>query len=134
VLQSGSPILPQQPSTDTKVQTQRIKYEIKFLYKKKRKKEKLNFELYPAHLKAAHEWNGTRLTINEHIQSNTNSESTRKYGTIHDKLDKLTRLQTKTPTSSVNFYTHAVNKPDITFTPNELSLLNKGLKYVLSIM
>jgi hypothetical protein len=55
-------------------------------------------------------------------------ESTRKYQTINDKLDKLTCLQTKTPSSNVNFYPCVVNNSDITFTRNELSLLSKGLK------
>jgi hypothetical protein len=66
----------------------RVKDEIKFLYRK----TQLNSELYQAHLKAAHEWNGTWHITNEHIQSIINRESTRKYQTINDKLDKLTRL------------------------------------------
>jgi hypothetical protein len=111
-------------NTKKKVQ---IKDEIKFLCKK----QQLKVELYQAHLKDAHAWNGTWHIINEHIHSTINRESTRKYQTIDDKLNKLTRLQTKTPSSNVNFYHRVLNNTDITFTPNELSLLNKGLKYNL---
>jgi hypothetical protein len=93
-------ISPAAINTQKKAQIQHIKGEIKFLYKKRRQ---LNFELYQAHLKVAHEWNGTWHIINEHIQSTINSESTRKYQTIGGELDKLTRLQTRTPSSNVNF-------------------------------
>jgi hypothetical protein len=43
------------------------------------------------------------------------------------KLDKLEKAQTTKPISVKQFYRRVVNKTDITFTSDELSLLNKAL-------
>ena len=63
--------------TNKKAQITRIKDEVKFLYKKK---EKLNYELYKAHLKAAQEWGeGMWETI---------------LSSINDSLDKIMEKNT----------------------------------------
>jgi hypothetical protein len=53
-----------------------VKNEIKFLSKKK---ERLNQELYKAHLKAAQKWGSIWYTILESIHSSLNSETEKKY-------------------------------------------------------
>jgi hypothetical protein len=65
-----------------KAQLQRIKDEIKYLYKKK---PHLNTKLYNAHLKAAQEWNGTWHLISNHIHTIVNRQATTKYKSIHKK-------------------------------------------------
>ena len=47
------------------------------------------------------------------------------------KLNKLTQEQTKTPKEINTFYVRVVNNTNIKFTANEISLLEKGLKYNL---
>jgi hypothetical protein len=71
-------------TTQGKAQLQRIKDEIRYLYKKK---QHLNTELYHAHLKAAQEWNGTWDLISNHIHTIVNRQATTKYKTIHKKLE-----------------------------------------------
>jgi len=56
----------------------------------------------------------------------------KKYRTIEQKLTKLEHIQTRTPTHTKTFYPRVTNNTDIIFTAEELTLLNKGLKYNLS--
>jgi hypothetical protein len=56
----------------------------------------------------------------------------KKYNTIRQKLNKLEHTQISTPKHLKTFYPRAVNNTDITFTVEELNLLNKVLKYNLS--
>jgi hypothetical protein len=51
-----------------------------------------------------------------------------KYKTLDKKLNILIRSQTKKPEKTMDFYPRVVNKTNITFTNEELTLLNKGLK------
>jgi hypothetical protein len=119
---------PAATNTRRKLQVQRIKDEIQFLYKKK---QHLNCELYQAHPKATQEWNGTWHLISSHIDTAVNTEATRKYTTIKNKLVKLTHQQTKTVESNTCFYPRVINSTSIQFTIDELALLEKGLKYNL---
>jgi hypothetical protein len=95
------------------------------------KKQKLNHQLYHAQLKAAQEWNTTWPLISEHTHTIINSESTRKYKTLQYKLERLTLHQTKIIYNPTEFYPRVVNNTNITFTNEELSLLNQGPKYNL---
>jgi len=40
--------------------------------------------------------------------------------------------QTENPDTKIQFYPRVINKTDIVFTEEEMSLLNRGLKYNLS--
>jgi hypothetical protein len=91
----------------------------------------LNLELFRAHLKTAQEWNGTWHLLSTQIHAPINLEGSHKYKTIHEKLDKLIRQQIKSPESNTEFYPRVVNDTDISFTTDELSVLNQGLKYNL---
>jgi len=104
------------------------KDEIKFLHKKK---QKLNRDLYKAHLKAAQEWGNMWRTTMESILFLVNREADKKYRTINAKLNQLSKSQTNNSDFHKQLYPRAVNKTNITFTSDELSLLNKGLKYNL---
>jgi hypothetical protein len=114
-------------STQKRWQIQSIKDEIKFLYKNK---QKPNQQLYFTHLKAAQEWNST-WPISDHTHSIINSESTRKYKTIHNKLENLTQRKSKYADTNINFRPTVVNITNITFTNDEISLLNNGQQYTL---
>jgi hypothetical protein len=108
--------------TQKKVQTVSLKDEIKFLYVRK---EKLNGELYRIHLKAAQEWRNTWHTILDCTHDSINQYLERKYKIIVKKTKYISTRQTR------NFHT-SVNKADITYSDDELTLLNKGLKYNLN--
>jgi hypothetical protein len=109
--------------TQKKVHIIRVKDEIKFLY---RKKQKLNMELYKAHLKAAM-WH----TIMDSILTTINQETYKKYKIINAKLNQLSKTQTNNPNFHKQFYPRVINNTNITFTNDEILLLNKGLKYNL---
>ena len=47
-------------------------------------------------------------------------------------LDKIQEIQSTKPESTVNFFPRAVNKTNITFSTDEHTLLEKGLKYNLN--
>jgi hypothetical protein len=121
-----SPTLPPQPPTHKRNYNLSVLDEIRFLYKKK---QYLNLELYRAHLKAAQEWNGTWHLLSTQTHAAINLEATQKYKVIHDKLDKRICQQIKSPVNITEFYPRVVYNADISFTTDELSLLNKSLKY-----
>ena len=56
----------------------------------------------------------------------------KKYNYIKQKLNKLEHTQTSTPKHVKTFYPRVINNTNIRFNAEELSLLNKGLKYNLS--
>jgi len=84
--------------TQRKAQITRIKEEIKFLYKKK---DKINKDLYKAHLKVAREWGNLWHPILETVQESINNIMDRKYKNLHQKLNTLEREQTTPPPSPV---------------------------------
>jgi hypothetical protein len=83
-------------------------------------------------LQAAQEWGKALYAIHESIQESINLEMEKKYKAMDDKINKLIQNQTYKPSTSMNFYHGVVNKTNITFSDDELGLLNKGLKYNLS--
>jgi len=54
------------------------------------------------------------------------------YKAMDDKINKHIQNQTYKPNTNMNFYHRVVNKTNITFSNDELGLLNKDLKYNLS--
>jgi hypothetical protein len=108
----------------------RIKDEIRFLYKKK---QQLNNMLYNIHLKAAQEWGSTWQIILESVTESTNREVESKYRTIDKKIKKLSKVLTQSNEVQKFFYPRVNSRTDIEFSGNELTLLNKGLKYNLSL-
>jgi hypothetical protein len=106
-----------------------VKNEIKFLFKKK---ERLNQELYNAHLKAAQEWGSVWYTILESIHSSLNSEMEKKHKSLDMKINKLVQTQTNRPLIDKQFYPKVVNNTNISLSEDELKLLNKGFKYNLN--
>ena len=55
-----------------------------------------------------------------------------KYRTIDNKLNKLSKIQNQKNGFQKLFYPRVDNRTDIEFSGNELTLLNKGLKYNLN--
>jgi hypothetical protein len=80
--------------TQDKIHSVRIKEEITFLHLKK---DKLNKQLYYAHLKATQEWGKSWHITRNSIHDSINNEMDRKYNTINHKLNKLGKTQTSTP-------------------------------------
>jgi hypothetical protein len=72
--------------TQSKAQITRIKEEIKFLYKKK---DKINKDLYKAHLKVAQEWGNLWHPILQMVQESVNNVMNKKHKNLHQKLNKL---------------------------------------------
>jgi hypothetical protein len=107
----------------------RIKNELRFLCKKK---QKLNSGLYKIHLKAAQEWGNSWYTVLDSIIDSTNLELERKYKTTDNKLSKMGKVQNQNSDLQKQFYPRVDNRTDITFSSDELALLNKGLKYNLN--
>jgi hypothetical protein len=115
--------------TSKKIRNIRIKDEIKFLYKKK---QQLNKDIYHAHLEVTKEWGNLWTLIHESVIEKINVESEKKYETIIKKRKQLEATQSKNPKQQKKFYPRVVNKTNIDFTNEEMTVLNKGLKYNLS--
>jgi len=120
--------------TQLKVQTIRIKDELRFLYKKK---ALLNKQLYYAHLLAANTWGKTWNTIADITHSNISKNIEKKYQSINQKLHALQKKKeiiTKTNQENTQiFHPRVVNLTNITFNKTENALLQKGLKYNLHV-
>jgi hypothetical protein len=69
---------------------QRFNQEIKFLYIKK---QKLNEQLYKHHLKCAATWHNPWQFIQNHIDSNLQSETEALYDKLNRKIDNLINKQ-----------------------------------------
>jgi len=118
----------ERPQAVVKAQTMRVRQEIKFLYMKK---QKLKKKLYYLHLNAANTWGSTWYYIQDTIEAKLNKLISEKYEKLGKKLQMLTQEQTVAPKTHHSFYPRVVNKSNITFTNDEVTLLNKGLKYNL---
>jgi hypothetical protein len=108
----------------------RLKDEIKFLYVRK---TELNKQLYRMHLTVASEWDkGAQLLLTS-IHDTLTVELQHKYKTLGKKLEKLKTTQTHNNSNypPQKFYPRVISNTNIDFTPHELPLLNKGLKYNL---
>jgi hypothetical protein len=114
--------------TTRKAQITRLKDEIKFLHKKK---DKLNLGIHHFHLQAAKEWDRLWDFILPSINNDLNLIMESKYKHLNQKIKKLTKSQTDKPRTNSRFYPRVVNKTNISFTNEEMALLNKGLKYSL---
>jgi hypothetical protein len=86
--------------------------------------------LYKIHLQAVQEWCRTWYSILDSVNEAISQELNKKYKTRDDKLNKFVLRYENL--STVVFYPGVVNKTNITFTDEELTLLNKGLKYNLN--
>jgi hypothetical protein len=58
----------------------------------------------------------------------------KKYKTLDLKINKLTHHQNKNLDTNTQLYPRVINKTDIEFSSEEMTLLNKGLKYNLTHM
>jgi len=54
------------------------------------------------------------------------------YKAMENKINKHIQNQTHKPNTDMKFYHRVVNKTNITFSDDELGLLNRGVKYNLS--
>jgi hypothetical protein len=95
------------------------------------KKQQLNKKLYDLHLNIANAWGNSWHYIQDTIEAKLNKLISVKYEGLETNLRKLTQKQTRTPSTQHNVYPRVINKTNITFTNNEPTLLNKGLKYNL---
>jgi len=99
-----------------------------------KKKEKLNQQLCRIHLQVAQEWGNVWNTILTSIQDTLNRETEKKCKTIDEKINKLVRAQVKKPNNNTELYLRVVNKTNITFSDEELTLLIKGQKYIIWVI
>jgi hypothetical protein len=85
------------------------------------------------HLTIASEWDkGAQLLLTS-IDDTLTAELQHKYKTWDKKLEKLKTTQTHNNCNypPQKFYPRVICNTNIEFTPHELALLNKGLKYNL---
>jgi hypothetical protein len=116
--------------TQVLAQHKRVKYEIDMLYKKK---ARLNKILYKLHINNANNWGNTWHIIYVNINNTMIDHMNEKYRTLNDKLHHL-KHNNRASTQQQHhhtFYPRVRNLTTITFTNDELTLLNKGLKYNL---
>jgi hypothetical protein len=119
---------PAAKATRRKAETLRIKEEIKFLYAKK---QHLNLQLLHTHLLSANQWQNSWPYIQHTIEEKLEKIFKQKYQSLNAKIEKLSREQTITPKTTQQFYPRVINNMDISFSEEENSLLEKGLKYDL---
>jgi hypothetical protein len=112
--------------TTRKAKNTQIKDEMTFLYKKK---TKLNYSLYKTHLEAAKEWGNMWYPIQRSTCEKLYHEMEVKYKSLDAKINKLAHAQIRKPDNKTESYPRVVNQTNIIFTNEEMTLLNKGLKY-----
>jgi len=83
-------------------------------------------------LQATKEWGSVWNTIHDSIHNSISQEMEKKHRIIEKKIKKLVHEQINEPVNNISFYPRVINKTNITFSNNELALLNKGLKQNLS--
>jgi hypothetical protein len=107
--------------TETQTCTLRMKNEINFLYKKK---FQLNKQLYTLHINNANTWGN--------IDNNLDNIMKIKYTNINNKLNKLKEDNKVYAQQNEHvFHQQVDNLSNVMFTNEEMTLLNKGLKYNL---
>jgi len=77
------------------------------------------------------EWGKCWDPIRDSVHNTINLESESKYRLLENKIVRLKGTQEEKLGSNHKFYPRAINQTDIKFTNEELTLLNKGLKYNL---
>ena len=99
-----------------------------------RKKDKINKELYRAHLKVAQEWRNLWYLILESVQESINTEMDKKYKNIYQKLDRLQRTQTPSlpPKPNINFHSRIINQTNITVSSEELNPYRTNVENMVS--
>jgi len=89
-----------------------------------RKKDKVNKNLYKAHLIVSQERGNLWHPTLETIQDSINSIMDKKYKTLHDKLNKLENTQKKNSGNpNLVFHPRVINHTNISFSPDEIKLL-----------
>jgi hypothetical protein len=115
--------------TEKQTRILRVTSEIKFLYKKK---IQLNKSLYTLHIENANIWGNSWHIISQNIDNALENIMKQKYNNINNKLSKLKEDNNTNPHQQEHtFYQRVHNLSKVTFTKDEMSLLNKGLKYNL---
>jgi hypothetical protein len=109
----------------------RINQEIKFLCIKK---QKLNEQLYNAHLKCANTWNNNWQIIQQTIDNKLQLVMEAHYDKLNKKLDNLqSKCKGNTKSTSKSeasrFHPRTVNLTKIEFTKEETNLLDLGLQH-----
>jgi hypothetical protein len=117
---------PAHKNTQRKIPTVRVKDEIKFLYSKK---QRINLQVYQLHLLLANTWGNAWAHVHSKIDDRIKKEACDRYKTIDRKLEALEKAQTTRPKEKRQFYPQVVNITDITFSDQEMNMLQKGLKY-----
>ena len=69
--------------------------------------------------------------IHPSINNSLNLEIEKKYKQLDLKINRLVATQTEKTNTKTQFYPRVINKTDVTFTDEEMTLLNKGVKYNL---
>jgi hypothetical protein len=92
-----------------------------------------NNELYHNHISLANIWGNMweYTRIHDTIEADLHEIMNNKYQTLNNKISKLTQVQITKPKAQQTFYPRVINNTSITFTTDELNLLNKGPKYNL---
>ncbi|XP_049831381.1 uncharacterized protein LOC126272518 [Schistocerca gregaria] len=109
-----------------------LKTEIKMLYKKK---ELLNKQLYNLHLQLGNCLSSLQFSyILQYIQIITDKEQQKILYRHKKKLDNLEMKKGNLPSKNLHdsqhqFHGRTINSTNISFTNNELALINKGLKH-----
>jgi len=83
-------------------------------------------------MKAAQECGGLWYNIHNSICENLNYEMEKKYKLLDMKSSNIVCTKTVTPNNETEFYPRVINKTNIDFTDEEVTPLNKGLKYNLN--
>jgi tRNA/tmRNA/rRNA uracil-C5-methylase (TrmA/RlmC/RlmD family) len=93
------------------------------------KKQKLHEQLYRLQLACADKWTNIWPTILQAIDQKLTLKMDSHYNNLNRKLDKLLSKQPKRKTEHIQSYPRTVNLTNVKLTPEEISLLNKGLQY-----
>lgn len=92
------------------------------------KKQNLNKQIYTLHLHLTDNWGSLWPHIQNSIDQELEKISAQNYTKLKSKLGTLRTKQQKLPQSKETFGPRIVN---IEFSDDEITLLNKGLKYTL---
>jgi hypothetical protein len=91
-------------------------------------KEHINHRLYLTHIQADNEWGHTWNIIEDSIHHSLHRISEQKYRHINQKVEKLQSTTQRRETPHIQFHPRVINHTNITFTTDELTLLNKGMQ------
>jgi hypothetical protein len=89
----------------------------------------MNHQLYLTHIHAANDWGHTWNIIEGSIHHSLHRISEQKYRHINEKIDNLQSTTQRREAHHIQFHPRVINHTNITFTTDELTLLEKGLQY-----